>query len=106
MVFILAALGEVRNKLKNNSTADVFQKYGIAFSSLKVMLGIDDLDMMLDKIKDDIVLLKMARLNDIIRSWQSQIGVSLGVMTTDDEGVDVPVDASGNGGEGGIRSCD
>jgi hypothetical protein len=99
MVFILSALGVIRNRWKDNGMAGISQKYNEAFSSLKEMLGINDLDMMRDKAKNGTVLWRMVRLNDIIKSWESQVGELQGVATKDGEEVDVQLGASVNGGD-------
>ena len=105
MVFILSALGVIRNRWKDNGIAGIIQKYNEAFSSLKEMLGINDLDMMRDKAKNGTVLWKMVRLNDIIKSWESQVGESQGVATKDGDEVGVQLDASVNG-EGSDKGTD
>ena len=97
IVFILLALGMIRNKLKDNGTGGIIQKYETAFSSLKEMLGIADLDMMRDKAINGTVLWGMVQLNDIIRSWQSQVGESHGVARNCGEGDGAPVVVSENG---------
>ena len=104
-VDILGALAEKRSKWTNCDVTEVINKYNEALSSLKEMLGINDLDMMRDKAKNGTVLWKMVRLNDIIKSWESQVGESQGVATKDGDEVDVQLDASVNG-EGSDKGTD